>query len=180
MAGILNELTADHRNMAKILKLMEAELDSFTAGEAPDYDLILLVLDYLQDFPEQIHHPKEDLVYRQLAGARGDLLNDIDDIEADHEALAQLVAAFRQAVERILNEEEMSREVLIQRGRELLDRYWVHMREEEERLFPLAARSLGDEDWAEIALAAADGTDPVFTARQMKHFSELRSRILAA
>jgi hypothetical protein len=94
--------------------------------------------------------------------------------------LAKEVAAFRQIVARVLEEEEISRDVFLTRGREMLSTYWTHMREEEDRFFPLCERCLGNSDWADISLEAPSVQDPIFTAKQSKRFDNLRQRILAA
>lgn len=180
MPAILDVLKAEHKGMAKVLKVLEEELSTFEKGDAPDYELILMALDYLQDFPEKVHHPKEDLIYRQLASKREDIVTELADLEAEHREIAALVAGFRQVVDRILEEEEVSREVLLQRGQDLLNTHWAHMREEEERFFPISDRCLGPADWAEISLEASDVADPVFAARESSHFESLRKRILAA
>ena len=111
MPAMIDALRAEHKTMAKILKVIEGELKTFEAGDAPDYDLILMALDYLQDFPEQVHHPKEDLVYAHLERARADMAKEMTGLAAEHQDIATKVQAFRQAVDRVLEEEEISRDV---------------------------------------------------------------------
>ena len=79
MAEVLDRLEQEHTNMAKPVDVLEHRLAVFAEAGTVDYDLILRIVDYFLDYPDQVHHPKEDLVYRKLRerapggdGQRGD------------------------------------------------------------------------------------------------------------
>ena len=59
-------LHLEHQNTGKLLGLIERELLALQAGKTPDYDLLNSIGDYLMDYPDQCHHPKEDLVFAKL------------------------------------------------------------------------------------------------------------------
>ena len=90
-----------------------------------------------------------------LRAEHKDMAADLKDLVTEHEEIAIKVAALRQIVDRVLEEEEVSRDVLLSRGKDVLSTHWTHMREEEDRFFPLSERCLATEDWAEIYLAAS-------------------------
>ena len=79
----------------------------------------------------------------------------------------------------MLEEEEISRDVIITRGQDMLSTHWTHMREEEERFFPLCERCLTASDWADIMLEASDRPDPILAGQAAHHLTLLRERILA-
>jgi hemerythrin-like domain-containing protein len=66
MAETIGELLQEHRNMAKLLDLLEAELAVYREGGVADFDLIRDIMDYTTSWPERYHHPKENLIFAKL------------------------------------------------------------------------------------------------------------------
>jgi hemerythrin-like domain-containing protein len=58
---VIEILRQEHRNIEKLLRVLERELNVFDRGERPDYEVVLAVIDYFKDYPDICHHPKEDL-----------------------------------------------------------------------------------------------------------------------
>ncbi len=48
MVGILETLRSDHANMSRLLNILEKQVSAFREGEAPDYDIVQSVVDYLK------------------------------------------------------------------------------------------------------------------------------------
>ena len=85
MPKILDALSADHKDMALLYDLIGRELRVFKNGELPDYELVKKILDYCLAYPDQCHHPKEDLVFRKLRArdpAAADFIGDITRLES--------------------------------------------------------------------------------------------------
>ena len=66
MSKIIEILLEEHRNIEKLLLVLEQELEVFDRSEAPDYEILQAVIEYFQDYPESCHHPKEDMVFEKL------------------------------------------------------------------------------------------------------------------
>ena len=47
--------------------ILTAELDRFSRGQAPDYELMLDIMFYMTHYPDAVHHPKEDLAFAKIA-----------------------------------------------------------------------------------------------------------------
>ena len=60
MTYVIEILRQEHRNIEKLLRVLERELSVFDRGERPDYEVVLAVIDYFKDYPESCHHPKEE------------------------------------------------------------------------------------------------------------------------
>jgi hemerythrin-like domain-containing protein len=60
---LMNDLRGDHRNMALLLDLLDAQIDRLSASEEPDYDLVRDIMLYMTEYPGVVHHPMEDIVY---------------------------------------------------------------------------------------------------------------------
>lgn len=68
MHPILSRLESDHHRMLKLLYTLNGEVGKFYGlhrGKA-SVDTILGILDYIQVYPEQWHHPIEDIIFDQL------------------------------------------------------------------------------------------------------------------
>src|SRR5664279_5337383 len=66
MSNIIQILLEEHRNIDKLLLVLEHELEVFDRSEEPDYEILQAVIQYFQDYPESCHHPKEDMVFEKL------------------------------------------------------------------------------------------------------------------
>ena len=66
MSNIIQILLEEHRNIDKLLLVLEHELEVFDRSEEPDYEIFQAVIQYFQDYPELCHHPKEDMVFEKL------------------------------------------------------------------------------------------------------------------
>ncbi len=59
MIKLIEVLRQEHRNMEKLLRVLERELSLFDRGDRPDYEVVLAVIDYFKDYPDSCHHPKK-------------------------------------------------------------------------------------------------------------------------
>ena len=66
---IIERLSQEHRNIEKLLAILERELEVFDRGDRPDYEVIRAVISYFEVYPEVYHHPQEDLVFAKLRTA---------------------------------------------------------------------------------------------------------------
>ena len=63
---IIERLSQEHRNIERLLAILERELQIFDRGDRPDYKVISAVISYFELYPEVYHHPQEDLVFAKL------------------------------------------------------------------------------------------------------------------
>ena len=49
MSRIIEILLDEHRNIKKLLHVLEQELEIFDRGESPDYEILQAIIDYFQD-----------------------------------------------------------------------------------------------------------------------------------
>ena len=130
-------------------------------------------MQYMIIYSDAIHHPREDVVYGQLAAAGGELAAGLEDVEADHVALAQLSLALRNDIEAMISGTEITRERVLKDTIDYVHRLRRHMQWEESELFP-RADTLADR---ELELGALDGIDPVFGDVGHALFDNLRHHL---
>jgi hemerythrin-like domain-containing protein len=69
---VIEILRQEHRDIEKLLLVLERELGVFTRGEHPDYEVIHAAIAHFQVYPDACHHPLEDVVFEKLkVGAAG-------------------------------------------------------------------------------------------------------------
>jgi nucleotide-binding universal stress UspA family protein/hemerythrin-like domain-containing protein len=170
----------EHRSIAAVIHGLE-----FLVREArerrtpPPFGLLHAMLYYVREFPQKLHHPKEETyLFRKLRQRTSELDEVLGELERQHvegdrcvDELAQSLAryeadpadgfdAFAAAVERFSSTQ--------------LD----HMRLETKLILPAARRLLTDDDWTEIGRAFSENGDPRFSIDNDEEFRALFARIL--
>jgi hemerythrin-like domain-containing protein len=178
MAKIIDVLLEEHRNIEKLLLVLEQELDVFDHSEPPDYEILQAIIEYFQDYPEDYHHPKEDIVFEKLKLRDPSAVARIGDVEAEHQLETKRLQRFAQAVNDILAGREYPRQGFHDVVRDFIEHQRQHMHKEERLLFPAAVNALQPGDWAEIDARMNNRKDPLFDGVTDKKFDALRQTIL--
>lgn len=165
--------------MTKLLDLLERQVAIFDSGSRPDYDILFGVVEYLRDWSDCWHHPKEDLVLEKLRLRDAAAADEVGELEKGHEALAALTEQFLDVIREVLGEEELPRDRVSKLAAEFIRSQRRHMQGEEAVFLPAAERALTSEDWADIAMRMSNPEDPLFGRTVEKRFETLRRDILA-
>lgn len=149
------QLSAVTAGMQRFVSLLE------TGADAPPTTVFRALLYYIREYPEQIHHPKEDLHLFARLRERTDELDDvIDELESQHSQGESKVRNLEHALTRY----ELAGESALPALRSLVDDYVLfysqHRHLEENVILPAARRWLTDEDWADVDAAFAVNRDP--------------------
>lgn len=178
MTELIEVLRQEHRNIEKLLRVLERELAVFDRSDRPDYDVLLAVISYFKDYPDSCHHPKEDLIFAKLKDRDPEAAAAVGDLAAEHREGAQRLRRVALAIEEVLGDQELLRGDVDKIVRDFIAHERRHMAVEERLLFPAASRALHVADWAEIALQLADRYDPLNRRSPEEQYEALRRRIL--
>lgn len=178
MAEIIDSLREDHRNMHRLLDVLESQVEVFRRGEEPDYDLLTQTVDYCLNYPDHVHHPKEDRVYRRMAEKDPALKKQVGDLEAAHVELSDLTQRVAQTLDAILKEGEVDRQAVVGVAETFIRAYRRHIDIEEKSFFPLAERVLEADDWQAIEADMAQSTDPLFGEEAAENYRRLRDNVI--
>jgi hemerythrin-like domain-containing protein len=178
MTAIIGLLREEHKNIEKLLRILEQELSIFQRGERPDYDILLAIIRYFQAYPDLCHHPKEDIVFEALKRRDPALADSIADIEDEHQNEAARLRRFALIVESIQVDHEVLRQTFSGAIRDFIDYQRKHIEKEERGLFPAALKALLPEDWAAIDARLSCGKDPLFNSTVEAEYRDLHQRIL--
>ena len=179
MKSAVTILKSEHRSLAAVLHaLKELARMAQNATIKPDWRAFRAMLRYIDEYPERLHHPKEDrFLFARLAKRSKDAAELIEDLKNEHVAGARLIRELERAF--LFFEERWPAG-----GREFLaavddyaEFHWAHMRKEEQQLLPLAERHLTREDWDAINAAFAANTDPI-AGMEERDFEKLFTRIV--
>jgi hemerythrin-like domain-containing protein len=171
-------LKSEHRSIAAVLHaLKELARMAQDAKLRPRFQVLRSMLRYIDEYPEQLHHPKEDEhLFKRLAARAPQARPLVEELQAEHEEGARLIRALERTL--LFFEEGWpagAREFLAA-VTEYAEFHWKHMRKEERELLPLAERHLTDDDWRAIDRAFAANRDPI-AGIQERDFERLFTRI---
>ena len=178
MVEIIEILREEHRNIEKLLRVMEEELTVFDRGERPDYEVFGAIIEFFKKYPDSCHHPKEDIIYEKFKTRDPSRAASIADLEAEHREGAVRLRRVAQAIDSVLNDQELLRESVDRIVRDFIDKERAHITLENEVIFPAIVDTLQPTDWADIALTLADRYGPPSEADFEEQFSTLRRNIL--
>ncbi len=173
MPQLLDRLGQDHKHLIKLLDLIESLLDMFHQGTEPDYELMCEMMEYMENYSDQVHHPTEDLIFDRLINHAHQQHPVLEVLRKQHAVLSEMTRNFRESLEGILHEEVLRRDQVEAEGREMVATLRMHLNLEETEAFPLARKVLTDEDWEAIEQQASKTTDPVFGDRDPARFHTL-------
>lgn len=162
MSEVMRQLHQDHRNVARLLDLLDKEVAAMGDARRADFELMQDIMQYMSHYPDRYHHPTEDLVFQRVLRYEQSARDDIEDLLAEHQRLAEKGAQLLAALNTVVDGALVQREPLEAQAREYIDLLRGHMRREESTAFAAAKRHLRDEDWAAIQEATGAMQDPLF------------------
>lgn len=173
MPALLEILEQEHSDMRRLLDLIKTEADT---ARTPDLDLLHEIVEYCLAYPDQYHHPKEDLIYAALRRHDPEGTGAIDDIVAEHRELAVATKEMATVLEVARAGREGTCRDLRVMLRSFVRTYRDHMRKEDQEFFPYASCTLSPEEWADLADEIVDPTDPLMRAKAGESLDELLAR----
>lgn len=171
-------LRAEHRHMATVMELMASQLDAIERGDLVDTHVLYETMFYMVTWPDQFHHPREDLIYGRVAELDASAADNVDSLQREHDGMAK-------RGERLLEDIEGWREgrvgggTVVKKGRDYIQRTYRHMNSEEKLVFPQIESVLTIEDWRELAEddQLKPVGDPVFGTRVQREFRNMARKL---
>jgi hemerythrin-like domain-containing protein len=170
----------EHRAITAVVEALRHIVAGIEAGRmAPDHALLGALFDYIEQFPERLHHPKEDdFLFARLRVRRPDAAPVLDALTREHEIGRERFAELKAAWEQF-RADPRALKPFAERVVRYAHFHWLHMRREEDDVLPLAMAALTGEDWDAIDAAFASNDDPVVGVPASKAFRELFRRLAA-
>lgn len=162
MHKVLQKLKGDHVNLSRLLGALERQLDDFHHGREHDMDLMCELVEYIESYEDQVHHPTEDLVFERLKALTDEKRVAVEALEEQHRILADMSRKLSNSLEAIMHGGVVLRHEVEAQGRAMIKMLRRHMDLEETEVFALAHAVLEDADWNAVEKLAPKYNDPVF------------------
>ena len=172
---MLNRLLLEHDHILRKLNLLELQYLDMCRGKIPDFSLMRSIVVYIQEYPEKIHHPLEDMIFSILL-ERLDDAGFVQELITDHTRLELASRKLRESLES-LTDGAVSMEDLEQQLSEFLTGQRQHIYLEEAEVYPLVQSVLTKEDWKKLHSAVPVLDEPLYGRRTRQDYERLYREI---
>lgn len=172
----------EHQSLAAILHAVRYMLKEIGAGRLePDFKLLQAMVHYLDAYPEQRHHPKEDeFLFALLKEKTDEGAAAIAHLEQEHAAGELRIRALDEAVKSYAAGEDDAYARFVEAFDRFAEFYRNHMMMEEREVLPLCRKHFTEADWARIAEGFRANNDPMTGIRDGEDFKGIFSKLVAA
>jgi hemerythrin-like domain-containing protein len=177
MASQVGIWKQEHRNFAKLLDLLDAQVRVFHDGKTPDYQLMLDAIYYMVDYADRVHHPREDVVFERVAERVPESRSIIEGLKNEHGQLAATGQMLLGSLESVVNGLMLERGSVENEAQRYIAAFRRHMQAEEGDIITTAAATLTEQEWREIQRITAQQEDPLFGARLQARYEALKRHI---
>lgn len=180
MSKVLDIIRNEHRSIRIVLDgLIYLAHNARSGGSAVDARVFRALLHYLETYAERLHHPKEDQylfsAMRQY-GQRAEKV--VADLEREHASGERSLRDLDHFLARCEEDGAKALPVFAKAVEDFVHGYLLHMKKEEEVVFPLALELLGPADWAVIDRAFEENRDPLADTRETDDLKQVLNRIV--
>lgn len=175
----LETLYSEHRYIASLLDTIEEQEQRMRPGKIPDYNLLLDILDYLTHYPDQYHHPREDILFAQMLENDSQFQSKLDRLQREHETLRHYNAELFNELTRIAAGRPIDQASLQKSIRRYLSGYRKHMDYESKQIFPSASGELNATDVKKLEARTLFKDDPLFGAEVQYRYRRLGRQVQA-
>jgi len=180
MQAAIDVIAHEHRSITAVIRALEYLARDIAAGAEPDYEVLTVILDYIETFPNRLHHPKEDRYLFSALRLRSPAAATIlDELEGEHRRGDDLTRELRYLLARCRVDGEGARKAFASAVEEYAKFHWEHMRKEEDLVLPLARQALTDEEWTAINAGFSVNDDPMPGLAPRQEFDALFRLIVA-
>lgn len=171
----------EHERLAAVVHGMRYLLRAMDKKAAqPDLRVFRAMLLYISEYPERLHHPKEDAhLFAPLRQRTHEHDATLDELEAQHGEGEALVRRLEHLLLRYEFGGEREFAPFAEQVERYADFYFRHMRMEEEIVFPALREHFSTEDWEKANRAFTANSDPL-AGTDLKHdFERLFTTIVS-
>ena len=168
----------EHRSIAVTMNQLRRIASSEEPLAKPQREQVRMLVGYLRDFPQRLHHPKEEQYLHRLMRLRhppSEAL--LAELEAQHQREKELIGDVQAALAACETEARDAEARLRSALVSLVQTIASHLGREETDVFLLAREHLQEGDWNEIATAFEANEDPRFGDLASEEFNRLFVRI---
>lgn len=156
MTSIIDDLAKDHARFRRFLVAFRDEVARLARRDDPDLRLLELLATYFAQFPDELHHKKEDIIYERLEEKARNLRRPLENLHQQHDAISERAHRFAATMKALLSDQELPVSEIVAAGDDYIRLLSSHMEGEEEALFRPARALFTSSDWRQINEDIAD------------------------
>lgn len=179
MKESISIMQEEHRSISAVLYALD-HLTRIAREPAikPDFKIFRAVIRYIDEYPERLHHPKEDeFLFARLLAECPECRPLIKRLESEHRESARLVRELERALLFFEDGSPDGWEKFADQVAAYAQFHWDHMRLEEKELFPLAELHFSPDDWKIVDEGFASNIDPLAQVKE-NDFHTLFARLV--
>ena len=179
LAGVIETLYSEHGYFLSLLDALEHEAEKLQPGRVPDYHLLLDIVDYLTHYPDQYHHPREDLLFAKMLSVDKSFKPDLQRLEREHKTLRTYNDKLFTELRRVVAGRPVDGPELLRNLQRYISGYRQHMEFESKKIFPRAKGELGSAELKQLDIKTRYIDDPLFGGRLENRFRRLGRSVRA-
>jgi hemerythrin-like domain-containing protein len=162
LGDILETLYSEHRYLASLLDTLDNEAARLKPGKIPDYPLLLDIIDYLTHYPDQYHHPREDLLFTTMVRRDDAFKPLLERLEREHRTLQLYNRELFNELTQVAAGRAVNRPELLHSIERYGAAYRQHMDYESREIFPRAKGRLSAAERRKLSDKTRYIDDPLF------------------
>ena len=171
---IARDLIDAHRNMERVLTLIQLQVDSLKPGaDAEGFLLLGNAIGYMRNYPGVIHHPTEELIFGRLISRAPETRNLCVRLHDQHEVFRDQEALLLRRIRNAQGGDLAACGDIKRVGTAYCAEHANHIRLEELDMFPQAIKWLDAYDWVQVGHAARAVIDPALGREDLKQYDNL-------
>ena len=181
MRSSMRILAREHLALRAVARILAMEAALLARDGQADMDLLDTIARYITEYPNRIHHPKEEnfLFHYMRVRAPARCADILDRLLSEHNKEHDAVTRFQNALAACRAGQPGASGELAQVAASYAKYLERHMDVENTQAFPLAIEVLQDADWDAIDAAFEANDDPLLGNTPAAPFLALHARIMA-
>ena len=175
----LIKLHEDHINFLKLLTFLEEQRLLLKDCKHTDLSSIYDAIRYMKEYPDFIHHPLENVVFKYYVEHHKEAREEINRLIHEHEEMPLLTDKLLEMLQSALADIPQSRDDLCASLKEYISIQKEHMNQEEAFVYPILNTKLSNKDWIKIDTELAHVEDPLFGTKVKEAYQELLAQIIS-
>lgn len=173
---IVYQLTRSHRLMERLLSLVKAQIVMLQPGDGYEderFSFLKNALGYMRNYPGLIHHPAEEILFERLMPYAPDTRVLCERLSMQHKNFTELESSLFRYIDLAQTGNIKAHGHIARIGTVYCTEHVNHISDEEDKVFPRAAKYLQPGDWAEIREFSLRATDPLVGRDTLERYENL-------
>lgn len=166
-------LEDEHRNIERMLTLIDKATEKLDQGQEVEPSFFEDAIDFIRNYADKKHHAKEETILFSVLSASGmpKETGPIAVMEEEHEKGRNLVKNLAEAAQKYRSGDANAKQELIHNGRSYFQMLSIHIKKEDNVLYPMANKMLNQQQLDDI-LKKFQETDAQFGAKE-EHYQKM-------